>query len=79
LDNILIDANGGVKICDFGVSKITAKDDIIKEQCGTPAYIAPEVISNERYQGFYIDNWSLSVLLYAMLTANVPFKAKNME
>jgi len=79
LDNILIDANGGVKICDFGVSKIIAKDDVIKEQCGTPAYIAPEVISNEGYQGFYIDHWSLGVLLYAMLTANVPFKAKNME
>ena len=79
LDNILLDIDEGVKICDFGVSKIVSKDDIIKEQCGTPAYIAPEVISNEGYQGFYIDHWSLGILLYAMLTANVPFKAKNME
>lgn len=79
LDNILMDSDGGVKICDFGVSKIVSKDDTVREQCGTPAYIAPEVIGNEGYQGFYIDHWSLGVLLYAMLTANVPFKAKNME
>jgi len=79
LDNILLDKSGGVKICDFGVSKIIAKQDIIKEQCGTPAYIAPEVISNEGYCGFYIDHWSLGVLLYAMLCASVPFKAKNMQ
>ncbi len=79
LDNILLDADGSVKICDFGVSKIIVKGDKIKEQCGTPAYIAPEVISNEGYEGFYIDHWSLGVLLYAMLCATIPFKAQNMK
>eukprot|EP01022_Parablepharisma_sp_SALTPOND_P004426 TRINITY_DN120265_c1_g1_i1.p3 TRINITY_DN120265_c1_g1~~TRINITY_DN120265_c1_g1_i1.p3 ORF type:complete len:335 (-),score=40.08 TRINITY_DN120265_c1_g1_i1:233-1237(-) len=79
LDNILLDADGSVKICDFGVSKIIIKGDKIKEQCGTPAYIAPEVISNEGYEGFYIDHWSLGVLLYAMLCATIPFKAQNMK
>ncbi len=79
LDNILLDNDGGVKICDFGVSKIISRFDMIKEQCGTPAYIAPEVISDEGYSGFYIDHWSLGVLLYAMLCASVPFKAKNMK
>jgi len=79
LDNILLDADGSVKICDFGVSKIITKGDKIKEQCGTPAYIAPEVISNEGYDGFFIDHWSLGVLLYAMLCATIPFKAQNMK
>ncbi len=79
LDNILLDADGSVKICDFGVSKIINKGEIIKEQCGTPAYIAPEVISNEGYEGFYIDHWSLGVLLYAMLCGTIPFKAQNMR
>ena len=46
LDNILLDADGGVKICDFGVSKIIDKAVVIYDQCGTPAYIAPEIISD---------------------------------
>ena len=46
LDNILLDNDHGVKICDFGVSKILDKTLVIKEQCGTPAYIAPEIISD---------------------------------
>lgn len=79
LDNILLDSDGGVKICDFGVSKIIPRHDLIKEQCGTPAYIAPEVISDDGYEGFFIDHWSLGVLLYAMLFAAVPFKAQNMK
>ena len=44
LDNILLDCEKGVKICDFGVSKIIKKSQVIKEQCGTPAYLAPEII-----------------------------------
>jgi MAP/microtubule affinity-regulating kinase len=47
LDNILLDSDGGVKICDFGVSKVIDKHKIINDQCGTPAYIAPEIISKE--------------------------------
>jgi MAP/microtubule affinity-regulating kinase len=47
LDNILLDQDGGVKICDFGVSKVIDKHKVINDQCGTPAYIAPEVISKE--------------------------------
>ncbi len=79
LDNILLDSDGGVKICDFGVSKIIPKHETIKEQCGTPAYIAPEVISEEGYEGFFADHWSLGVLLYAILCAAVPFKAQNLS
>ena len=79
LDNILIDHDKGVKIWDFGVSKIIKKHQKIVEQWGTPAYIAPEIIADKGYQGFYVDIWSLGVLLYAMVCGAVPFKANNMQ
>jgi serine/threonine protein kinase len=52
LDNILLDSEGEVKICDFGVSKIVKKGEIMTEQCGTPAYIAPEILKDKGYTGF---------------------------
>ena len=79
LDNILLDCEKGVKICDFGVSKIIKKGQVIKEQCGTPAYLAPEIIIDTGYEGFFVDIWSLGVLLYAMLCGTVPFKAPNLD
>ncbi|CAG9310243.1 unnamed protein product [Blepharisma stoltei] len=80
LDNILIDSDySSVKICDFGVSRSIKKGDIINEQCGTPAYLAPEMIIGRGYEGVSVDIWSLGVLLYAMLCGTVPFKAKNLN
>ena len=79
LDNVLLDNDKGIKLCDFGVSKIIKKHQFIKEQCGTPAYIAPEIIADEGYEGFFADIWSLGVVLYAMLCGTVPFKAPNMK
>ena len=79
LDNILLDFEKGVKICDFGVSKIIKKGEFIKEQCGTPAYLAPEIILDCGYEGYYVDIWSLGILLFAMLTGSVPFRAANLE
>lgn len=49
------------------------------EQCGTPAYIAPEVFEGRGYEGFQSDCWSAGVVLYAMLYGTVPFKANNMQ
>jgi len=48
------------------------------KQCGTPAYIAPEILRDEGYYGFAVDIWSAGVVLYAMLYGTVPFKANNM-
>jgi len=76
LDNILLTSEGDVKICDFGVSKIVQNKNLVMEdQCGTPAYIAPEVFSGKGYKGFQSDIWSAGVVLYAMLLGTVPFKA----
>jgi 5'-AMP-activated protein kinase catalytic alpha subunit len=48
------------------------------EQCGTPAYIAPEILKDQGYNGFKVDMWSAGVCLYAMLIGSVPFKAGTM-
>ena len=48
------------------------------EQCGTPAYIAPEILKDKGYT-FNVDLWSAGVVLFAMLYGTVPFKANNME
>ena len=70
-----MDGDGGVKLCDFGVSRMMKKGHLIQEQCGTPAYLAPEIIRDKGYYGFAADVWSLGVLLYAMVQGTVPFKA----
>ena len=75
LDNILIDLNSSIKLCDFGISRRIKKGELLKDQCGTPAYIAPEILSNEPYEGYPVDLWSSGVVLYAMLTGLLPFKA----
>jgi serine/threonine protein kinase len=79
LDNILLDGKGNVKIADFGVSKQCQKGQLrMTEQCGTPAYIAPEILKDKGYT-FSVDIWSAGVVLFAMLYGTVPFKANNME
>jgi len=44
LDNILLDVDGRIKIADFGVSKLSKPNEMLYDQCGTPAYIAPEIL-----------------------------------
>lgn len=55
LDNVLLSKGFIAKICDFGVSTILSKNQTLFEQCGTPAYIAPEVIKGEGYNSFQPD------------------------
>jgi serine/threonine protein kinase len=79
LDNILLDSTKTkVKLCDFGVCRVLKKGELINEHCGTPAYLAPEIIANVDYDGYCIDLWSLGVTLYAMVTGTLPFKAKTL-
>lgn len=79
LDNILIDTDSTIKLCDLGVSKLIRPGEIMSEQCGTPAYIAPEIIQGENYSGFSADLWSSGVVLYSLLSGTMPFKANNMS
>lgn len=79
LDNILLDKfKKCIKICDFGVSKFIKAKEIINEQCGTPAYLAPELILGAGYSGFGSDIWSLGVILYALFCGTVPFRGRDL-
>lgn len=74
MENLMLDATGQIKIVDFGVSCRWKAGTRIFEQCGTPAYIAPEIIRDRRgYTGTACDLWSAGCCLFAMLVGNVPF------
>jgi serine/threonine protein kinase len=73
LENILLDLNNIIKICDFGVGKLIKPNTILKDQCGTPVYMAPEIIKGNGYQGFPVDIWSAGIALYIMLSGSLPF------
>jgi serine/threonine protein kinase len=79
LDNILIDLSNNIKLCDFGVSSRIRTGELMFEHCGTPAYIAPEILLNKGYEASAVDVWSSGVVLYAMLCGRVPFKANKLE
>lgn len=80
LENLLIDEEGLIKICDFGVSRqLDKRDSLITGKSGTPAYMAPEVHQGKQYNGQAADVWSLGVCLYAMVFGCVPFKGKSID
>ncbi|EAY02760.1 AGC family protein kinase [Trichomonas vaginalis G3] len=71
-ENILFDADGHIKLTDFGLSKELGVDGTAKTFCGTPDYLAPEVIPQEKYTT-KIDEWALGVLTYEMILGRTPF------
>ena len=72
-ENILIDKNGHIKITDFGLSKILENsNDKTYTLCGTPQYLAPEILTKKGYDK-NIDWWALGCFLYEMLTGYLPF------
>ncbi|KAK9716273.1 hypothetical protein RND81_06G222700 [Saponaria officinalis] len=76
LENTLLDgsATPRLKICDFGYSKSGLLHSQPKSTVGTPAYIAPEVLSRKEYDGKIADVWSCGVTLYVMLVGAYPFE-----
>jgi len=54
-----------IKISDFGLSRFVPNSDLMMTQCGTPGYVAPEIINNQGYNAS-IDYWSVGVILYIM-------------
>lgn len=77
LENLLMDSDNNVKICDFGFARVCKDGEFCKTMCGTPAYCAPEVLGNEIYYGAAADIWSLGVVLYCLLVGKLPFEEVN--
>jgi serum/glucocorticoid-regulated kinase 2 len=75
-ENVLLGEDGYIKITDFGLSKTNVCKNDAKSICGTPEYLAPEVVLMRKY-GKPVDWWTLGCIIYEMLTGLPPFYKKN--
>jgi len=74
LENILLDEDKNVKLIDFGFSTCIPNHKKIRMFCGTPSYMAPQIVSKVEYAGPPADIWATGVLLYALLNGCFPFR-----
>ncbi|RCV17257.1 hypothetical protein SETIT_3G205700v2 [Setaria italica] len=77
----LISANETLKVCDFGLSALAEskrQDGMLHTACGTPAYVAPEVLSRKGYSGAKADVWSCGVILFVLVASYLPFHDRNL-
>nr|AON96295.1 CIPK10 [Stipa purpurea] len=80
-ENLLLDENRDLKTSDFGLSALAEckrQDGLLHTTCGTPAYVAPELISRKGYDGAKADIWACGVILYVLLAGYLPFQDKNL-
>ncbi|CAO2816509.1 unnamed protein product [Amaranthus hypochondriacus] len=84
LENLLLDQDGNVKITDFGLSALFEEKGeneqaMLRTCCGTPHYVAPEIVSKrgQPYDGSKADIWSCGIILYVLLAGYLPFHGDN--
>jgi len=78
-ENLLLEnksPDSRVKIADFGLSKMMEAQSVLQTACGTPGYVAPEVLIGEGYNQ-EVDVWSIGVIMYILLCGFPPFYAEN--
>ncbi|XAR68728.1 Non-specific serine/threonine protein kinase [Bertholletia excelsa] len=74
-ENLLLDENWDLKVADFGLSAVSDQirpDGLLHTLCGTPAYVAPEVLAKKGYDGSKVDVWSCGIILYVMTAGYLP-------
>lgn len=73
-ENLLLDSHGNLKVSDFGLSALPQQGvELLHTTCGTPNYVAPEVLSHRGYDGAAADVWSCGVILYVLIAGYRPF------
>lgn len=80
-ENLMLDDDGNLKVADFGLSAFAdhlRQDGLLHTTCGTPAYVAPEVLGKKGYDGAKADIWSCGVILYVLLAGFLPFQDENL-
>lgn len=75
LANILLGADGTTKLADFGLGVFKSEGKKLVKFCGSPAYLAPEIILGQGYDGAAVDMWCVGIVLYALFAGDVPFRA----
>merc|ERR1719326_1412887 len=80
LGNLFLDQNMGIKVADFGLAAQLEHDGEKKRTiCGTPNYIAPEILEGKHGHSYEVDVWSLGVILYTMLVGRPPFETSDVK
>ncbi|CAM0955005.1 unnamed protein product [Alopecurus aequalis] len=80
-ENVLLDECETLRVSDFGLGALTEskwRDGMLHTACGTPAYVAPEVISRQGYSGAKADVWSCGVILFVLVASYLPFHERNL-
>uniref|UniRef100_A0A5B6ZCI9 non-specific serine/threonine protein kinase n=1 Tax=Davidia involucrata TaxID=16924 RepID=A0A5B6ZCI9_DAVIN len=80
-ENLLVDENGDLKVSDFGLSAVGDQirhDGRLHTLCGTPAYVAPEILTKRGYDGAKIDVWSCGIILFVLTAGYLPFNDPNL-
>ncbi|URE42082.1 cbl-interacting protein kinase [Musa troglodytarum] len=80
-ENLLLDEHGDLKVSDFGLSALPEQlchDGLLHTQCGTPAYVAPEILRCRGYDGAKADLWSCGVILFVLLAGFLPFQDESL-
>lgn len=76
-ENVLLTSDNPpiVKVADFGLAKVVDSLTFLKTMCGTPSYLAPEVVTQNNEEGYshLVDSWSVGVIVFCMLTSSTPF------
>jgi len=72
-ENLLLDENDNIKITDFGFANFYSEDKLLDTFCGSPCYMPPEMIMGIKYMGTKVDVWGLGIILYSLLTGQLPF------